>query len=449
MTDETTHTTSTRPRGRPRNTPLARTPRYPELEFSAERRLLEQLRKTDTPAMQAYSDAAIKDLAHLAEQPLPGVPARISMPSGQNLRFALDRSQREIAADYVAERAALGISGLAPNSRRGLASDWLNWLAFCMYADAIVLPTSFLDLKRFIDMLVAGQRKKATIEHHVWAITEVNRRYGCPDPMASELARDYWRDLLRDRLDGEQKQATGLGLDQIQQMVAALRDPDLVLPARRASPKHRQSIAAAQRRRALRDAALINAAYDLAMRSAELIALRWDRIFQDPDGSGAYRMGKSKTDQLGQGQLRYLRPETMADIEAWRVVAGPSPFVFHRVLEENVDHLPVNDSPDSTTATESAIVDESRCWPTLTTREIGVIYKRAGRLIGIAAPTFSGHSTRVGATQDLIESGGTTEEAQQMGGWRDGRMVARYAERPLAKRAGQGRFGKLARHRER
>lgn len=437
-----------RPCGRPRKLQNPKAPRYPALAFSEERRLLDQLRKQSAASHPAQDSAVtVSDLATLAEQPKPGVPASIVMPAGRRLRFELDDSQRAVAAGYVAERAELGITGLAPNSRRGLASDWLNWLAFCMHTGATVLPTEFIDLKRFIDMLAAGERKKATIEHHVWAITEVNRRYGCPDPMASELARDYWRDLLRDRLHGEQKQATGLGLDQVEQMVAMLRDPDLDLPARHAKPEDQAAVDEAQRRRSLRDAALINAAYDLAMRSAELVAIRWDRIFRDPDGSGAYRVGKSKTDQLGQGQLRYLRPETMTDLEAWQAVAGPSPFAFHRVLEHQADHQPAQPSHAAKEDPDDAVASERRIWPTLTTREIGVIYKRAARLIGIESPTFSGHSTRVGATQDLIESGGTTEEAQQMGGWRDGRMVARYAERPLAKRAGQGRFGKLAKHR--
>lgn len=421
---------------------MPKPPRLPALPFQAARDFLAAQLRT---AKRAGADTAGPLLAATDTTTAARLPSTISVPLGGELHFALSAEQQDVAAAYQSERRRMEIEGLAPNSRRGLASDWLNWLGYCLHNGCDVLPSRFADVKVFIDQLVAGSRQKATIEHHTWAIAEINRRYGCPDPMDSQLARDYWRQLSRDKLSGEQNQAKPLNFAAVQAITAHLRDPENVRPGRRASLADQGAVGVAQRRRDLRDAALVNVAYDLMLRSAELVGVRWDRIEADSGGSGAYRVGKTKTDQLGHGKRRYLRPETMADLDAWRGLSGPSPFAFHKVIEYAGDHEPA-DIPSDVTDTDER---ERLRWPPLTTQEVGAVFRRAARLAGVPVPHLSGHSTRVGGAQDMVEAGATTDEVQQAGGWKDGRMPAKYAERPLAKRAGEKRFRKLQAQRDR
>jgi hypothetical protein len=61
----------------------------------------------------------------------------------------------------------------------------------------------------------------------------------------------------------------------------------------------------------------------------------------------------------------------------------------------------------------------------------------AGLLEGI-----SGHSCRVGATQDMVAAGVDLSAVMHAGSWKSPRMPARYAERLLAARSGMAQLAK-------
>ena len=67
------------------------------------------------------------------------------------------------------------------------------------------------------------------------------------------------------------------------------------------------------------------------------------------------------------------------------------------------------------------------------------IYKRMARQAAMPADvveTLAGHSTRVGAVQDMIACGIELPAILQSGRWKTTRMVHRYGERLLARRSG-------------
>ena len=67
------------------------------------------------------------------------------------------------------------------------------------------------------------------------------------------------------------------------------------------------------------------------------------------------------------------------------------------------------------------------------------IYKRMARRAGLRGDivdTLAGHSTRVGAVQDMIACGIGLPAILQSGRWQTTRMVQRYGERLLAPRSG-------------
>jgi integrase len=204
----------------------------------------------------------------------------------------------------------------------------------------------------------------------------------------------------------------------------------------------------AQRRRALRDVALIHVMYDLLARSNELVLMEWDRLTSDDDGGGSYHMGKHKTDQEGRGTDFYLRPDTMVALAAWREVSPFSQFIFHGVAEEPVlahGGLPRNTKEADKIAERSAAKDLLELHTHLQPREVSVILRRAEKLGGVKMPKLSGHSGRVGATQDMLLGGATTEEVKRAGRWKSDVMPARYGSKALAKISGENRFAKVER----
>ena len=73
---------------------------------------------------------------------------------------------------------------------------------------------------------------------------------------------------------------------------------------------------------------------------------------------------------------------------------------------------------------------------------IAPIFKRVAQWIGLPAKTvlqISGHSTRVGATQDLAALDIDLAAIPQAGGWKSTRMTLQYAEKINVARSGMAR----------
>jgi hypothetical protein len=74
-----------------------------------------------------------------------------------------------------------------------------------------------------------------------------------------------------------------------------------------------------------------------------------------------------------------------------------------------------------------------------------VLLRKVGQWIGLereAWERISGHSTRVGAAQDLLALNIDVASVMQAGRWKDTRMPMRYGEKVLAQRGGMARAAK-------
>lgn len=222
--------------------------------------------------------------------------------------------------------------------------------------------------------------------------------------------------------------------------------PDDAASKRRVAPALRHLAEHAQRRRRLRDVAMLHVAYDLMMRSAELVAMTWARLMPLPQGGATYRFGKTKTDQAGHGRTLYLCPATLIALEAWRAQASSGDYLFHPVADDA--HLDPQAAPTDVLRVQwqvrrdDAFQRESR---PLGTREVSTIFRRAVTRAGLDLDLhwLSGHSARVGAAQDMVRAGSTTAQVQLPGRWNSERMPLRYAERVLAQDAGEDRFARV------
>jgi len=78
----------------------------------------------------------------------------------------------------------------------------------------------------------------------------------------------------------------------------------------------------------------------------------------------------------------------------------------------------------------------------LNSGSVSLIFKRVAQWIGMPAryvAAISGHSTRVGATQDLAALDIDLAAITQAGGWKSPRMKLQYAEKINVGRSGMAR----------
>src|ERR1022692_3354933 len=140
---------------------------------------------------------------------------------------------------------------------------------------------------------------------------------------------------------------------------------------------------AGQGLRAGRERAFLCVAYETLARRGELVALELRDIEFWPNGTGQALIRWGKTDAEGQGRVAYLSRETVKWLKIW------------------LEHAKISEGPIF-----RRLIGRDQIGDALHPGSIGPIFKRVAQWIGMPArfvAEVSGHSTRVGAAQDLAE----------------------------------------------
>lgn len=157
-------------------------------------------------------------------------------------------------------------------------------------------------------------------------------------------------------------------------------------------------------------------------RRSELTALDIEDLTFAADGTGMALIRRSKTDQAGEGAQAYLVRETVRHLQHWMKVANITEgAVFRRLVGRHV------------------------VGPRLHVDMVADIFERVGRWINLTeeeVAALSGHSIRVGATQDLLALNIDLASVMQAGRWKSTHMPMRYGEHVLAARGGMSRAAK-------
>ena len=176
--------------------------------------------------------------------------------------------------------------------------------------------------------------------------------------------------------------------------------------------------------RAERERAMLCVAYETLARRGELVALEVRDIDLHPNGTGQALIRRGKTDAEGQGRVAYLSRETVKWLKVW------------------LEHSGITEGP-----VFRRLVGQTRVGARLNPGSIPPIFKRAAQWIGMPSrhvAQVSGHSTRVGATQDLAALDIDLAAITQAGGWESSRMPLQYAEKIHAARSGMARAAAAA-----
>jgi integrase len=277
-------------------------------------------------------------------------------------------------------------------------------------------------------VIATGPVSAATMKQYLWTIGLLHRSADLPDPTKSGKVA-FAVDAFERAVGVEQRQAPPLTREMSDRMVDAIEERLADATADGAPPSPYD----------LRDRALILTWRDTLARVSEVTRLRWDDIEPHPvKPTGSVKIRRSKTDQKGQGHQRHLTERALAALADWRdahaaLLAGATPTQRQRIAA-------AADDAKAVSADRAVFVGMHRggLTPLSTTAAVRVLNNRA-TLAGVLH-VFSGHSVRVGTTQDLLAAGYDALAVAQAGGWKDTKMVLRYGARLLTERSAVAQY---------
>jgi integrase len=294
------------------------------------------------------------------------------------------------------EWQAMAEGAYSPNTLRAQKADGVIFQAFCESRGEAYLPAEPKTIRGFIENRVKAGKKPATIKRYVATIARVHVAAGLLNPCSSEAVRLGLKKMGRGT-SARQDQAHALNWKDIKEFIES----------------------AGEGVRADRERAMLCVAYETLARRGELVALEVKDIGFHPDGTGQALIRRGKTDAEGQGRVAYLSRATVRWLKVWLEHAGiEEGAAFRRLIGRHQIGGPLN--PGS----------------------IAPIFKRVAQWIGMPerfVNQVSGHSTRVGATQDLVALDIDLAAITQAGGWKSTRMPLQYAERINVGRSGMAR----------
>jgi integrase len=158
--------------------------------------------------------------------------------------------------------------------------------------------------------------------------------------------------------------------------------------------------------RGLRNKILLLMGYETMRRRAELVGFEFEDVTCLLNGKPALRLRFSKADQYGEGRLIGITKELEDLIAAWREIVGPD----GKILRSVDRHGNVGEKLEPSAV--SYILRQVQANITLPDNK--------------KPRQWTGHSFRVGAAVDLVESGYTIEQVMRKGDWKSVQAGLRY-----------------------
>ena len=283
-----------------------------------------------------------------------------------------------------------------PETRRAYATAWERFREAARRAGECCLPAEPHFVAAYLSALGESVRP-GTVRLAASAIAAVHRDAGELSPCDHEGVRQALAGNER-RHGADQRQARGLTKEVFDAIRMTACVPRRTRGGRTETPREAY-------RRGMFDIALIGAMRDGLLRRSEAAALVWGDIVPWEDGTGRMTIRRSKTDQAGEGFTAFLSADTM---RALGTIRQPEHTQWHRVFGLSASQV---------------------------YRRLKAACAAAGHKEG-----FSGHSARVGMSQDLVHAGESLPGLMQVGRWANPRMPARYTEREQAGRNAVARW---------
>jgi hypothetical protein len=272
----------------------------------------------------------------------------------------------------------------APATIRAYKANFEVFMRYCDENNVNALPAQPETISQFIRKISDGHLKSSSIKIAIASIAAIHSLNALDNPTQHPDVKIEMRRMYR-TLGRYAKQAYGINKDLLDKMILST-DSSL---------------------QGLRDRAILLVAYDSLCRRSELVALEYEDILIT-DGNIKLKLRKSKTDPLATGRWLYLSKPTQRYLREWLNASSVKSGRLFKGLSAN-----------------------GKIKGSLNSAQIGRIYKKLARKSGVDAVTvknISGHSTRVGAAQDLLLSGASLPMIMNRGRWSKIDTVMRYIE---------------------
>lgn len=319
--------------------------------------------------------------------------------------------------------------GAAENSRRAFVADIRAWRDFCANRGHPPAPASPLDVRDYVRLRAYKGARSSTIARAIASVAILHDIVGAPSPTRDRVVAGEMKGLRRTEAiagTSRRRQAKALRLKgDVADLEGDAPQPLSVLALLTTIDPETPTGA--------RDRLLLLLGADLGRRRSELTAFNVGDVRSAGDGSGTILVRRSKTDQAGEGRLKYLSPSAMQAYTRWieirqsrvpgGIVAATDPLL---TSVDRFGNIGGRLSDDGVRYLIRRIAREglAQLCPEKSLAEID------REIAGL-----SGHSFRVGFAQDLTAAGEDFPSICQAADWKSPEMPSRYAE-ALSTRSG-------------
>lgn len=272
----------------------------------------------------------------------------------------------------------------APSTMRCYRADVEAFETWCQSRQCKAFPASVETVCRFLQEQGAD-KAPSTVRRRLYAIRKVHRLLKLKDPTYDEEINLTFRRIRRAK-HARPIQARGLTRDYLNRFLDVQPDNPW----------------------GLRNRAMLCLGYELLARRSELVALKTNDLEFLGNGTSRILIRRSKADPSGQGRLAFTSRTTTKAVHDWLQWRGPAiKYLFCPIYQGRVVDR------DLSTSTVKRLVKSSA---------------KAAGLEQEIVDSFSGHSLRVGAAQDLLCAGYDAAAIMRAGGWKSLNVLGRYLE---------------------
>lgn len=291
-------------------------------------------------------------------------------------------------------RSLAMLDKLPDNTEIAHYSGLCQYVEYCNTLGNPPLPFHGYAVDAYLSHLMAQGRKRSVIDVRVATLVAWANLLELDDPRASFKVKTRLAEI-RKKVKNKPRQAEGIRVAHLQRAIdEQLKLFDPAIP------------------RDCQDVALLFVAFETKCRQSEMVSFDWEDFTLDADGTGLLHLDCSKTDQDGAGAYLYLSPNTVELLLGWQTVSGKRSGAIFRGVYSN-----------------------GKLGQRLSARGMARCAKRLASRLGLNASVFSGHSTRVGSAQEMVERNIDSAKIMLSGRWKTMAMLVKYSEKIDSKRS--------------
>jgi integrase/recombinase XerD len=296
------------------------------------------------------------------------------------------------------------VNMLPDNTEIAIYSDLKSYATFCSERSLLIFPVKDDSLIAYIDRMMDEQKSKNTINRHITSLVWWCDTLGMDDPRKTWMMKLKLKKVRTMRRPSTARgQTEALRLEHLEQALEIFNP----------------SIA-----RDIQDVCLLFVGFETMCRRSELVNLKWYNFTEQSDGTGLMLIEFSKTDQEGSGRYQFVSENTTSLLMRWKEMQADA---------------------SSNTPIFRGIYSNGKMGNALSPEGVNRSYKRIAARLGLDHSLFSGHSTRVGAAQEMLENNIHASKIMLSGRWKSMTMLNHYAQKINASKSGMAELSAITR----